>query len=128
MADIPKELNYSEEHEWVRVDEDIATIGVTAYAAEQLGGVTFVEFPEIGMKAAQMDVIGSIESYKGFSDLFSPVAGEIVEVNEALMDAWELVDNDPYVEGWLVKLKMDNPGEIDDLLSAEAYGEHIENL
>jgi glycine cleavage system H protein len=125
MSNIPEDLRYTEEHEWVRVQGNIATIGITAYAAEQLGGVTFIEFPGSGQKVSQMDVIGSIESYKGFSDLFSPVSGEVVEVNDSLMNAWELVDSDPYGRGWLVKVKIDNPGEIENLLTATAYSQHI---
>ena len=127
MSKFPTDLKYTNEHEWVRVEGDIAVVGITSYAAEQLGGVTFVEFPETGMQVEQMDVLGSIESYKGFSDLFSPVSGEVVEVNSALEDSWEKIDQDSYGEGWLVKIKMADKSGLDSLLDVEAYTKLVES-
>ncbi|HHW06844.1 MAG TPA: glycine cleavage system protein GcvH [Clostridia bacterium] len=117
----PSELKYSKEHEWVRVDGNKAVIGITSHAAEALGDVVFVELPEVGDHFGAGDAFGSVESVKAVSDVFSPVSGTVVAVNEALLDSPELVNSDPYGEGWMVEFEMDDPSQVDDLLSASDY-------
>ncbi len=126
MSNFPENLKYTEEHEWVRVEGDIAVAGITAYAAEQLGGVTFVEFPELEDEVGRLDVLGAIESYKGFSDLFSPLSGVVIEVNVSLEEDWEILDKDPYGDGWLLKIRMSNPSEVEQLLDSESYKNLVE--
>lgn len=126
MANVPKELKYSEEHEWVRVDGDNATIGITDYAQGELGDVVFLELPEPGEEFKQGDSFGSIEAVKTVADLYSPVSGAVTEVNEALDDAPEKVNESPYGDGWLIKLELTDPTELDGLMDAEAYAQHIE--
>ncbi len=120
---IPQELLYSKTHEWVRVEGNEATIGITAFAQEQLGDLTYIELPEVGENFAADDEIGSIESVKAASELFAPVAGEIIAINEDLEDAPEKVNQAPYTEGWLVRIKL--AGEPKDLLNAAAYEEFV---
>jgi glycine cleavage system H protein len=117
----PSELKYSKDHEWVRVDGSKAVIGITAHAAEALGDVVFVELPEVDDSVAANDAFGSVESVKAVSDIFSPVSGKIVAINEALLDSPELVNSDPYGEGWMIEVEMDDPAELDELLSAGDY-------
>ncbi|MBS1261124.1 MAG: Glycine cleavage system H protein [Calditrichaeota bacterium] len=126
MANVPKELKYSEEHEWVRVDGDNATIGITDYAQGELGDVVFLELPEPGEEFKQGDSFGSIEAVKTVADLYSPVSGAVTEVNEALDDAPEKVNESPYGDGWLIKLELTDSTELDGLMDAEAYAQHIE--
>jgi glycine cleavage system H protein len=118
---VPQDLCYTKEHEWVRVDGEMATIGITDYAAEQLGDVVFVELPEIGRTVAQFAAIGVIESVKAVSDLFAPVAGEVVESNAELTSAPELLNSDPYGKGWMLRIKVADAGQVAGLLDAAAY-------
>ncbi len=118
---VPPELRYTKEHEWLRLAGDEATVGITAYAAEQLGDIVFVELPDVGRSLDQFATFGVVESVKAVSDLYSPISGEVVAVNEALADRPELVNSDPYGEGWLIRLKPRDPAEVDALLDAAAY-------
>ena len=128
MANIPEELRYSKDHEWVRVEDDnVAVIGITDYAQEALGDVVYVELPNEGESFGAHDAFGSVESVKAVSEIFTPVAGEIVGSNEDLNDTPEVVNDDPYNGAWMVKVKMDNAGELDSLLSAEEYGEFLKS-
>lgn len=125
MSNIPENLRYSKDHEWVLIENDVATIGITDYAQSSLGDVVYIDFPRAGDKFASHESFGSVESVKAVSEIFTPVAGEVTEVNEGLNDSPELVNNDPYGEGWMVKIKMDNPGEADGMLSGEEYEEYL---
>jgi glycine cleavage system H protein len=119
---VPTDLRYTTEHEWVRVDGDVATIGITAHAADQLGDIVFVDLPEVGRSFAHSDTFGIVESVKAVSDLFSPVGGEVVETNDAsLRGAPELVNTDPYGAGWMLKVRVADPAQLDALLDAAAY-------
>ena len=128
MSEIPSDLLYSEEHEYLKPtdEEGVYTMGVTDYAQGELGDVVFVELPNRGSSFNKMDVFGTVEAVKAVSDLYCPVQGEIVAVNEALEDDPSLVNSDPYGEGWMVRLKVANPAELDDLLTADGYAEHID--
>ncbi|MBM3944847.1 MAG: glycine cleavage system protein GcvH [SAR202 cluster bacterium] len=117
----PPELRYSKEHEWVRVDGGNAVIGVTMYAVESLGDVVYVDLPEVGSKLEQFKKMGEIESVKAVSDLFSPVSGEVVERNQDVARKPDTVNLSPYGNGWLLKVSLKNPGELDSLLTAEQY-------
>lgn len=117
----PTNIKYTSEHEWIRLEGDVAVIGITDYAQDQLGDIVFIEMPEEGDEFDKDEVFGSIEVVKTVSDLFIPVAGEVVEINEALEDEPELVNSDPYGEGWLIKIKPENAADIDELLDAEGY-------
>ena len=127
MSNIPESLHYSEEHEYVKPTEDpgVVVVGITDYAQGELGDVVYVELPEVGAKYGQMDVFGTIEAVKAVSDLYCPVSGEVVEVNEALEGDPGTVNKDPYGDGWMVKIQLRNPGELDHLLGAEDYKAHI---
>ena len=114
-------LRYTEDHEWLRADGDQAVIGITAYAADELGDVVFVELPAVGRRLAAREVFGVIESVKTASDLYCPVAGEIVAINDALTAAPELVNGDPHGDGWMIRLRPDDPAAADALLDAAAY-------
>jgi glycine cleavage system H protein len=122
---IPKELKYAESHEWVKVDDDVAIIGVSDYAQSELGDIVFVEMPEVGDDAAKDESCGTIEAVKTVSDINAPVSGEIVEINEALEDEPTLVNNDCYGDGWIIKIKMSDASELDDLMDADAYEEFV---
>lgn len=117
----PRELKYTNEHEWVKIQGDIATIGITDYAQEQLTDVVFVEVPEKGKHATQFKPIAVVESVKSVSDVFAPLSGEIVEVNERLKDAPELLNKSPFGDGWIVRIKIEDESEIKNLMSAEEY-------
>ena len=121
MANVPEDLHYSKDHEWVRADANIATIGITDYAQNSLGDVVYVELPKVGDEFATNEPFGSVESVKAVSEVFTPVAGEITEINEELNDTPEKVNSDPYGEGWMIKVRMTNPGEVDSLLTAAEY-------
>ena len=123
---IPKELKYTKDHEWVRVDGDIATIGVTDFAQGELGDIVFVEIESVEETLDTEEVFGSVEAVKTVSDLFMPIAGEVLEFNEALEADPELVNNDPYGEGWMVKVKISDASELENLLSDEAYSNLIQ--
>ncbi len=116
------ERRYTKDHEWVEVDGDIATIGITAYAADQLGDIVFVDLPEAGKRFDRHATFGVVESVKAVSDLFTPVAGEVTEVNEALSGEPELANKDPLGAGWLIRVRMSDANQVDDLLDADAYG------
>lgn len=124
--DFPEELKYTEEHEWVLVEEDVATIGITDFAQEQLGDVVFVELPEVGDSFDVGKSFGVVESVKAVSDVYAPVSGEIVEVNEELPDEPEVLNNSPYEDGWMVKMKLTDTAELDALMDAAAYQEFVE--
>ena len=117
----PQNLKYTNEHEWIRVEGDIAYVGITDYAQEQLGDIVFVDIPTVGETLEAGEVFGTIEVLKTISDLFLPVAGEVIELNEALEENPELVNKDPYGEGWLIKVKPEDIKAVEDLLDAEAY-------
>jgi glycine cleavage system H protein len=119
----PKDLRYTKEHEWVRVEGDLATVGITDFAAHQLGDIVFVELPEVGRKLTQFSSAGVIESVKAVSDLFAPVGGEVVETNPELTSRPELVNEDPLGEGWMVKIKLADKSQLDALLDGPAYEE-----
>ncbi|MDX6232503.1 MAG: glycine cleavage system protein [Nocardioidaceae bacterium] len=118
---IPEDLYYSEEHEWVRLDEDIATIGITDFAQDQLGDIVYVELPAVGDRVEAGAVIGELESTKSVSDIFSPLSGEIVSRNDALEGGPEVINSDPYGEGWLIKVRTVDEDPTAALLEAEAY-------
>ena len=117
----PDDLAYSREHEWVRVDGGRATIGITSFAADELGDIVFVELPEIGAALSQFASFGVVESVKAVSDLYAPISGEVVEVNDALRESPELLNADPFGEGWIARVELANRGELDTLLDADAY-------
>jgi glycine cleavage system H protein len=117
----PENLLYSKEHEWVKVDGDVATIGITDYAQNSLGDIVYVELPKVGTKISQFGNVGVIESVKAVSDLFTPISGEIVEINGALDNDPSAVNREPYGEGWLMKVKLTNAGETSNLMSPEDY-------
>ena len=121
MANIPEELHYSKDHEWVRVEGDIAVVGITDYAQDSLGDVVYVELPKVGETFAANESFGSVESVKAVSEVFSPLSGEISALNETLNDEPEKVNQDPYGEGWMIRIEMSNPGEVDSLLTAAEY-------
>ena len=118
---IPDNLKYTKEHEWVRLEGDVAVVGITDFAQGELGDIVFVEVETVDEKLDADEVFGTVEAVKTVSDLFLPVAGEIVEFNEAVEDDPALVNNDPYGEGWLIKVKVNNPADFDGLLDGEAY-------
>ncbi len=122
----PQDSRYAKSHEYVHIEGDTGTIGITDYAQKELGDVVFVELPQVGTQLEQGDELGSIESVKAVSELFAPVSGEVVEVNEALSAKPELVNTDPYGDGWMVKVKVSTPEEADELMNAEEYEEYIE--
>jgi glycine cleavage system H protein len=122
---VPQGLRYTKEHEWIRVEGDLATIGITDYAAEHLGDIVFVELPEVGRQLTQFGSAGVIESVKAVSDLFAPVGGEVVETNGELTTAPELVDGDPFGRGWMVKIRLADTSQLDALLDQAAYDELI---
>jgi glycine cleavage system H protein len=118
---IPSDLRYTKEHEWVRVDGDVATVGITQHAADQLGDIVFVELPEPGRLLTQFATFGVVESVKAVSDLFAPVAGEVLEGNASLLATPEVVNSDPYGAGWMLRIRLSDPGQMEQLLDAAAY-------
>jgi len=128
MSDIPSDLLYRESHEWVRQDEDgTVTIGISDHAQAQLGDMVFVELPEPGMSYEQGDACAVVESVKAASDIYAPLTGEVIEANSALEDSPELVNTDPYGDGWLFRMQLANSAELDGLLTPEAYAEQAES-
>src|SRR5918912_385662 len=121
MANVPEDLHYSKDHEWIRVEGDVGTIGITDYAQDSLGDVVYVELPRAGETFESSEAFGSVESVKAVSEIFSPVSGEVVEVNQSLHDEPEKVNTDPYGEGWMIRMRLKNPGEVDSLLTAAEY-------
>ena len=126
MSEAPNDRRYTREHEWVKVDGEIATIGITDFAQSELGDVTYVEMPQVGRQIGQGESFGVVESVKAVSDVYAPVSGEIVEVNGALEAQPEQVNSSPYEDAWLIKLRVQNPSEIDALLDAAAYQQHVQ--
>ncbi|MEO7822934.1 MAG: glycine cleavage system protein GcvH [Gemmatimonadaceae bacterium] len=126
MANIPADLSYTEEHEYVRKAKDgTVEIGITDYAQGELGDVVYIELPKVGSKFAKHDVFGTIEAVKAVSELFSPIAGEVVAINERLDKEPALVNSDPYGAGWMIKVRPDDPSETDRLMKSDAYGKQI---
>ena len=126
MNELPTELKYANSHEWVRVDGEVATVGITDYAQNALGDVVYVELPEVGIDLAASDEAGVVESVKAASDIYFPISGEVVEINEDLEDMPEAINTDPYGDGWFFKLKISDATELDALLSAEEYQDFVE--
>lgn len=118
---VPENLRYTNDHEWVKVDGDTAIVGITDYAQGELGDIVYIELPEVGREVSKGDPVATIEAVKTVADVYSPVSGEITEVNEKLKDAAEIVNKDPYGDGWMFKLKMKDKNELDELLTAEDY-------
>ena len=121
----PNELRYTKEHEWVKVEENTAVIGITDFAQNELGDIVFVELPEVGDEVSLDQPFGSVESVKTVSELYAPVSGTVVAVNEELSDSPELVNESPYETAWMIKVELSNPSEVDALLTVEAYTESI---
>jgi glycine cleavage system H protein len=121
MANVPEELHYSKDHEWVRVEGDVGVVGITDHAQEALGDVVYVELPKAGDDFAAHEAFGSVESVKAVSEIFTPVSGAVTAVNETLQDAPEKVNTDPYGDGWMIKIKLKSAGEVDSLLTAAEY-------
>ena len=118
---VPNDLRYTRDHEWLRLDGEEATVGITAYAADQLVDIVFVELPDAGRELDQARPFGVVESVKAVSDLFAPISGEVVAINAALAAGPELVNSDPYGDGWMIKVKVTDASQLDDLLDGEAY-------
>lgn len=127
MSEIPADLHYTEEHEYVKLteDPDVVTVGITDYAQGELGDVVYVDLPEVGAKFGRMDVFGTIEAVKAVSELFCPVPGEVTEINDALEGDPGVVNKDPYGEGWMIKLRIRTRADLDQLLPAADYAQHI---
>lgn len=121
----PSDYLYSKDHEWVKVDGDVCTLGITEYAQEELGEIVFVDMPEVGEAFTKSDEVGTIESVKAVAEVYTPVSGEVAEVNSSLEDEPELVNDDPHGDGWLVKLRMGDASELDGLMNAEKYEEFV---
>ncbi|GAB6142775.1 glycine cleavage system protein GcvH [Desulfocicer niacini] len=122
---LPENIKYSKDHEWASIQGDVVTVGINDYAQDQLGEVVFVEMPQEGDSFDEGEEFGTVESVKAVSELYCPVSGEVVEINEALEDSPELVNNDPYQGGWIMKIKTDNPSEMDNLMDKAAYLEML---
>lgn len=125
QMNFPAELRYTKEHEWVKLEGDIATVGITDFAQSELGDIVYVEIETAGQTLAQDEIFGSVEAVKTVSDLFLPIAGEILEVNEALVNAPELVNSDPFGEGWMIKMKVANIADVEALMDTDSYKEHV---
>ena len=122
----PNDIKYTKEHEWVSLDGETATIGITDYAQSQLGDIVFVEFPDINSEINQNETFGVIEAVKTVADLFAPVSGEIIEVNSSLEDSPNFINSDPYGSGWIIKIKINDSNEYNGLMSRDDYEEHIQ--
>ncbi|PTQ89536.1 glycine cleavage system protein GcvH [Agitococcus lubricus] len=125
MSNTPSELKYASSHEWARLEGDIVVVGITDHAQEALGDLVFVELPEVGDTVAAGDEAGVVESVKAASDIYAPVSGEVVAINTALEDTPELINSDPYGEGWMYKIRVSSVEELDDLLSSDEYDEQV---
>jgi glycine cleavage system H protein len=123
----PEDRRYTKEHEWIRLEGDRGTVGITEYAQEQLGDVVFLELPEVGRKIAPGEVFGTVESVKAVSELYSPVAGEVVEVNSALVQKPEVVNSDPHGAAWMMKVELADPAAVAGLMDARAYQAYVES-
>lgn len=126
LLEYPSDLKYLDSHEYARLDGEIATIGISAFAVDQLGDIVFLELPEIGDAVTKEESFGSVESVKAVENLYSPISGTVIERNEAMLESPEQVAEDPYGEGWLLKLRVNDPGEVDDALSADEYRAQVE--
>ena len=127
MANVPEDLHYSKDHEWIRMDGEVGTIGITDYAQHSLGDVVYVELPKVGDKFEAHESFGSVESVKAVSELFTPVAGEVTEVNESLQDTPEVVNTDPYGAAWMIRVRVKDRGEVDALLTAAEYEDFLKS-
>src|SRR6185503_438237 len=125
MANTPDDLSYTKDHEWVRVKGEEATVGITDHAQNQLGDVVYVELPKVGDKFEASEPFGSVESVKAVSEIYMPLSGSVLRVNEALNDSPELVNEDPYGDGWMITIKIENPSQVDGLLSSIEYEDYI---
>src|ERR1700682_1864844 len=125
MATYPESLKYTKEHEWARVSGNVATVGITAYAKDQLGDVVYLELPEPGAAVKKGEPFGVVESTKAVSELFAPISGKVLKVNKALVDAPEIINDDPHEKGWMVEAEMSNPADANELLSAKQYEELV---
>ncbi|MFW5870522.1 MAG: glycine cleavage system protein GcvH [Candidatus Sumerlaeota bacterium] len=123
----PKDLRYTNEHEWIRVENGVGTVGITDHAQDSLGDITFVELPEVGQSFDMGEEVAAVESSKAAGSIYAPVAGKITEVNESIEDAPEQVNEDPYGEGWIYKIEIDAPDQLDGLMDAEAYEKFLED-
>ena len=123
--EVPEDLKYSREHEWVLVEGNVVTIGITDFAQEQLGDVVFVELPAVGDKVTKDEAMGVVESVKAVSDVYAPISGTVLEVNDDLPNSPEMINEDPYGDGWFVKIEMSDPTDLDDLLDGENYEQHV---
>ena len=123
--EFPEGLKYSKEHEWVSVEENIAMVGVTDYAQDELGDIVYVELPKVGDKVTKDDPFASVESVKAVSDIYAPVSGTVVEVNDDLAESPEMINEDPYGDAWMIRIEMSDPEELDDLLSPEEYAQYV---
>ena len=126
MTKIEKDLLYTKDDEWLRIEEDEATVGITDYAQDSLSDIVYLELPEVGESFDEGDPFGVVESVKAAADLFMPVAGEVIEVNEGLMDEPEVVNTDPYGQAWMVRIKLEDTSQLDDLMDADAYSAYCE--
>jgi glycine cleavage system H protein len=126
MMEIPEGLKYSKEHEWVLIEGNVATIGITEYAQEELGDIVYVELPEVGEKVVKDDPFGAVESVKAVSDIYAPVSGTVLEVNDALPDSPETINDDAYGDGWMIRVEMSDIDDLKDLMTAEEYAEYVE--
>lgn len=124
--EVPKELRYSHEHEWVSVEDNIATVGITDYAQEQLGDVVYVELPEVGTQVTKDEPFGVVESVKAVSDIYAPVSGTVTEINVSLPDSPETVNEDPYGDAWMIRVEMNDPDELEDLMTGAQYKKFVE--
>jgi len=124
----PEEYKYSKDHEWIKIEGDVGTIGITEFAQKQMGDVVYVEMPETGTELEENQTFGVIESVKAVSDMYSPISGEVVEVNEALNDAPELVNEDPHGKGWIMKIKIKDPAELEEMMSFSDYEKFLSGL
>lgn len=127
MSEIPADLKYTKSHEWIRVEGDTAVIGITDHAQDQLGDMVYVEVPEVGAEYAQGDACAVVESVKAASDVYAPLTGEVTEVNEDLADSPESVNQDAFGNGWIMKMKLSDAGQLDELMDADAYGAFLES-
>ncbi len=121
----PEDVRYTAEHEWARLENGVVTVGITSYATDQLGDIVFVELPEVGKKLDAMAKFGAVEAVKTVSDLFAPIGGEVIEINSALADHWEIVNSEPFGGGWMIRIKPSDAAEIGKLMDSAAYSRHV---
>jgi len=126
--DFPDEVRYTKEHEWIRAEDGFAVLGITDYAQEELGDIVFLELPKVGEEIIKDEAFGTVESVKTTTDLFAPASGKVVEVNDPLFDTPEMINEDPYGDGWLIKIEMSDPDELGDLMTAGEYKEYVEEI